>query len=114
MGVAVDQLFAHPVHHIIEGELSGLPGHGRVEHHLEQHVAQLLLQVVHVHAVDGVGSLIGLLQHILPDGPVGLRHIPGAAPGGPEQVHDPEQVIHLIAFYHLKIYHNFASLSRFF
>ena len=114
MGVAVDQLFTDAVHHVVKAKGAGLPGHRGVEHHLEQDIAQLLLQIVHVHAVDGVGGLIGLLQHIGADGLMGLGPVPGAAPGSAEQLHDFQQVLHAVIFRHLKIYHNFASLSSLF
>ena len=47
-GVAVDQLLGHAVHHVLHGEAAGLRFDLGVEHHLHQHVAQLL--------AHGVGS----------------------------------------------------------
>ena len=85
-----------------------------MEHHLEQDIAQLLLQIVHVHAVNGANSLIGFLQHVGPDGLMGLRHIPGTAARSPEQRHDFAQILDVIEFSYLKIYHNSASLSSLF
>ena len=85
-----------------------------MEHHLEQDVAQLLLQVLRVLLVDGLHRLIRLLQHIPADALVGLLPGPRDIPGRPEQLHDAQQVLDPIGIYILKIYHNLASFARYF
>ena len=114
MGVAEYQLLADAVHHIVKGKQPLLLGHAGMKHHLKQYVAQLFLQVGCVPVIDGFGHLIGLLQHIAPDGLVGLFSVPGAPLRSAEQLHDAEKVLHGIVVHTLKIYHNFASLSSHF
>ena len=76
-----------------------------MEHNLEQYVPQLLPEVLGVLLVDGLHSLIGLLQEIAPDGLVGLLGVPGAAAGGAQNAHNLHQVRHVIGILILKIYH---------
>ena len=94
--MAEDQLLAHPVDDVVQIELAGGIGHAGVEHDLQKHVAQLLLHVLVIHGVDGLGHLIGLLQHIAPDGLVGLYPVPGTAVGGTEDLHDANQIVHAV------------------
>ena len=54
-------------------------GHARMEDHLQQQVAQLLLQVGEVAALDGVGDLVGFLDRVGGDGGEGLLQVPRAA-----------------------------------
>ena len=85
-----------------------------MEHHLEQDVAQFLLQVLRIFLIDGLHRLIGLLQHIPADALVGLLLVPGAPFWRTEQFHDMQQVLHSIGVHILKIYHNLASFARYF
>ena len=96
MGVPVDQLLAHAVNHVVQGELSGLLGHPGMKDHLKQHVSQLLLQMLRVALVDGLGGLIGLLQHIAPDALVGLFPVPEAAIRGAQQGHNLPQIVQAV------------------
>jgi hypothetical protein len=57
-------------------------GHARVEHHLQQQVAEFLLQVGEVAALDRVGDLVGLLDGVGGDGGEGLLQVPRAAAVG--------------------------------
>ena len=105
MGVAEDELFADAVGHGVQIEATGLLLHKGVEHHLEQHVAQLLLQVLGAALVDGLHGLIGLLQEIAADGLVGLLRVPGAPAGRPQEADNLLQVLDAVRILILKIYH---------
>ena len=67
--------------HLVDVELAFVGGDLRLEHHLHEHVAQLLAQVARGGPLDGVDGLVGLLDHVLGDGGVGLLAVPGAAVG---------------------------------
>ena len=62
MGMAVNELFADAIGHVPQVEAAGLLLHAGVEDHLEEHIPQLLLQVLGALLVNGLGGLIGLLQ----------------------------------------------------
>ena len=79
MRMAADHLVVDRLGHVGEGEGASLLGHARMKDHLEQQVAQLLLQIAQVAALDGVGDLIGLLDGVGRDGGEGLFQVPGAA-----------------------------------
>ena len=93
MGVAVDELAAHPVGHLIEIKVSRVLLNGGMEHHLEQHVAQLLFQMLHRALVNGLGHLVGLLQEVAADGLMGLLPVPLTAAGSAEDFDDPDQIL---------------------
>ena len=86
MGVAADHLLVHVTAHVRDVKLARVGGYLRLEHHLEQHVAQLLAQVRHIARLDGVYGLVGLLYHVVRDGLVRLLAIPGAAVGGAQSL----------------------------
>jgi hypothetical protein len=65
--------------HVVEGEAAGFLGHARMEHHLEQEIAELVLQRGHVVALDGLGHLVGFLDGVGRDGAEALLDVPGAA-----------------------------------
>jgi hypothetical protein len=90
--VAAHELRADRVHHVPEGEAALFLGHARVEHHLEEQVAELLAQGVAVAALDGVGHLVGLLDRVGRDALEALGHVPRAAALRRSQAgHDLEQ-----------------------
>ena len=69
-----------------------LLGHARVECHLEQKVAQLVLEIVQVTARDGVSHLVGFLQRIGRNALEILLQIPRAtAAGRAQRRHDLDQ-----------------------
>ncbi len=49
---------------------------------LQQQVAQFVLQVVHIAALDGVGYLVGFFDGVGRDGREGLLPVPRAAVAG--------------------------------
>ena len=110
--MTVDQLLGHAVHHVLHGEAAGLRFDLGVEHHLHQHVPQLLAHGVGIVPVDGVQHLVGLLQKIAADGGVGLLPVPGAAPRGAQQPHDLQKVLVAVTRLILKIYHNAPAFAR--
>ena len=57
---------------VVEGEVAGLLGDHRVEVDLQQQVAELLAQVLGVTGVDRLEGLVGLLEQVAGQGPVGL------------------------------------------
>ena len=79
--VATDELVVEVAADIGKGELARVLGDLRVEQHLHEHVAELLAQVRGIAGLDGVDDLVGLLDHVLLDGGVGLLLVPGAAVG---------------------------------
>ena len=79
MGMAADQFVADRSGHVVEGEDLRLVGHLRMKHHLEQQIAQFVLEVVQIAALDRVGDLIGFLDRIGRDRTEILLQIPGAA-----------------------------------
>ena len=92
-----DHLVGDAAGHVGEVEGPRLLGHARMIDHLEQQVAQLAAQVVHVAALDGVGDLIGLLDRVGSDRLEGLLDIPGTARLGVAQGgHDAYKSIHLV------------------
>jgi hypothetical protein len=50
-----------------------------MEHDLQQQVAEFVLEVVEVVAVDGIGDLVGFLDRVRRDAGEGLLHVPGTA-----------------------------------
>jgi hypothetical protein len=68
-----------------------------VEHDLEQQVAELVLQVVQVAALDGVGDFIGFLDRVGSDGDEGLDGVPFATGIRiAEAGHDLDQAVNLL------------------
>src|SRR4029079_11630263 len=64
----------------------------RVEHHLQQDVAELVPQTGGVALVDGLERLVGLLEEVPAQRPVGLLAVPRAPVGTPEAVHHGHEV----------------------
>ena len=54
--------------HVAEGERVLLLGHAGVIHHLQQEIAEFVLEVVEIAARDGIGDLIGFLDGVGRDG----------------------------------------------
>ena len=75
------ELVVHAPGHVGQGELPLLGGQGGVEAHLEQQVAELLLQVGEamgpVQSLDGLHRLVRLLQQVASEALVSLLAVPG-------------------------------------
>jgi hypothetical protein len=68
-----------------------------VENHLQQQIAQLLPQVLHVAALDRIDGLVGFLDQVGNQAAMGLLGIPRATAGSAQAVHDGAQAFHLAA-----------------
>ena len=64
--------------HVVDIERARIGRYLALQHHLQQHVAQLLAQVRRVAGLDGVHRLVGLLDHVMRDAPMRLRAVPWA------------------------------------
>ena len=112
MGMAVDHLLRHAVHHVGHREAAPLLLNGGMKHHLHQNVAQLLLHIHGVVPVQGVQGLAGLLQEVAPNGLMGLLGVPGTAAGPPQKPHNLKEIVPAIAGLILKIYHTLPAFAR--
>ena len=63
-----------------------------MEDNLEQHISKFLLQMLGTALVNGLHSLIGLLQKIAANGGMRLLGIPWAAAGSTEDADDFHQI----------------------
>src|SRR4029434_4115990 len=77
--VPADHLLVEPGEEIGHGELPRLARELGVEHHLEQEIAQLLLDVVARPPVEGLQGLVRLLDEIGLERLARLLPVPGAA-----------------------------------
>ena len=78
--------------HVAEGERAGFLRHPGVEDHLQQQVAQFVLQLAQLAAVDRIGDLVGFLDGVGGDAGEVLLQVPRATAGGiAQRRHDPEQ-----------------------
>ena len=90
--VAADHLGRDRRHDVIEREGADLLGHAGMIDDLELEIAELVLERVHVAAVDRVGDLIGFLDRVGRDRREGLDAVPFAAGGRIAQPgHDLDQ-----------------------
>ena len=96
MRVTPDELRGDAGGDIVDVEPPFLPGHLRMEHHLQQDVAQLLAKAVHVARIDRFQRFVGLLEQVSGKRLVGLLQIPWAAARPPEAGHHLEQLQHAL------------------
>ena len=66
----------------------------RVKYDLKQKIAELVLEVHEILALDGIGDLVGFLDRVRRDARKGLLAVPRAAIGGAQPLHDGEQFLH--------------------
>ena len=94
MGMTVAHLGGYPSRHRIEIEPAGFPRHLCVKDDLEQEIAQLVLQLVHIAALDRIRDLVGFLDRVGRNGLECLFPVPGAPVIGiAETGHNVEQVV---------------------
>ena len=87
--MAADELGVQVFGDVAEVEVAAASGgHLRIEEHLQQQVAELVLQVRPGAALDGVEDLVGLFERVALDGVEGLLAVPGAAAGRAQAGHD--------------------------
>ena len=79
MGMAPDQLGGDGLHHAAEIERALFLRHLRMEHDLQQQIAQFLAQVAEIAPCDRISDLIGFFDRIGRDGREILFQIPRAA-----------------------------------
>ena len=96
-----DQLCRDRLDHVAECKALFLIRHLRVEDDLQEEIAQLVLQVIEIAALDRVGNLVGFLDRVRSDRGEILREVPRAANlGRPEPRHDRDQVADILAGLH--------------
>ena len=86
--VAEDHFVGDGARHICDGEFPVLAGDLGVQHDLQEHVAQFVVEGVHILAVDGVHGLISLLDEVGAQRRVRLLAVPGTAARRAEDVDD--------------------------
>ena len=79
MRMAANHLGGDGLDHVAELEQAGFSRHLGVIDGLEEEVAELVLEVVHVTAGDGIGHLVGFFDRVRRDGREVLLDVPGAA-----------------------------------
>jgi hypothetical protein len=76
MRMPADEFCGEHLDHIAEIERAQFFGHAGVEDHLEEEIAQFLLEIGEIVARDGVGDFVGLFERIRRDGREILLEIP--------------------------------------
>ena len=95
--VAVYQLLADVVCHIVYREAPHLVLYARMEHHLQQYVTQLLPQMHRIIPVDRLHDLVSLLNQIVADAVMILLDVPRATARRAQQLHDQHQIVKRVA-----------------
>ena len=90
--VAPDQLSDDAVGHVVDVPPSLVGGHLRVEHDLQQQVAELVAEAFVVAPVDRVEDLVGLLEQVPGQRAVVLFRVPRTPAGPPKPGHHPDEV----------------------
>ena len=89
VGMAPHQLVGNAACHLLKAEQTRLFSKLRVEHDLEQQIAEFTSKIGPVLAFDGVRHLVGLLDRVRRDRREVLLEVPGAARlPVPETLHD--------------------------
>ena len=70
---------ADAIRHGDDAHLAEELGDLRMQHHLQQQVAQLFFEVAVIAVADRISYLMGFLEHVGHQGGVGLPQIPGTA-----------------------------------
>lgn len=92
MRMAPHQLPVQSLDHFDDREVARLGRHLGVEEHLEQQVAELLLQVLPIPALDRIEHLIRLFKCVFSDRIEALLAIPRAAAWGAQPSHDRDRL----------------------
>ena len=93
--MTADELGVDIACHVGQRKLAGVRRNLRMQHHLHEHVAQLLTQVRRVIGLNAVERLVGLLDHVLADALMRLLAVPRAAVGltqAPDGLHQMLQL----------------------
>ena len=98
MRMTPDHFFGDGLGHVGEGEQAGLFRDARVIDHLEEEIAEFVLQVRHVRALDRVGDFVGLFDRVGRNGRESLHAVPWAAALGiAKRAHHAEKPLDLVA-----------------
>ena len=81
VGMAANHLGIDVGAHVVDRELARIGGNLALEHHLQQHVAELLAQVSHASLLDGIDGLVRFFDHVVGDGGMRLGTVPWASAG---------------------------------
>ena len=93
--MTANELGVDIVRHIGQRKLAGVRRNLRMQHHLHEHIAQLLAQMRHVVRLDAIERLVGFLDHVLADALMRLLAIPRATVGltqAPDGLHQMLQL----------------------
>jgi hypothetical protein len=92
MRMPPDHLSRDRIDHVAERERALFLRHPRVEHDLQQEVAEFVAEIAEIAARDRIADLIGLLDGVGRDARKVLFEVPRtAAAGGAQLRHDVEQ-----------------------
>ena len=94
MGMAANQFFGDAPRHILKGKRALFFADLRLEHHLEQEIAQLLLVLGGLAGIHGVNHLVALFDEVLLKRFDGLFSVPRATLGGTELCHQIKEFLH--------------------
>ncbi len=97
MRMATDELVVDVARDVGHREGSGVRRDLGVQHHLHEHVSELLAQVRLIAGLDAVQGLVSLLDHVLADALVGLFAIPRATIGLAQAPDRLNEGLHLLA-----------------
>ena len=95
--MAEDHLMGDGGGHVSDGELAVFAGDLRVEYDLQKHVAQFVVEGVHIVAVAGVHGFVGFLDEVGAQRLMRLLAIPRAAAGRAKDVDDAVQLVKAVA-----------------
>jgi hypothetical protein len=91
VGVPADHLRDETLQEVSHGELADLLGQTRVEDHLEEQIAELLLELPRVSGLDRLENLVCFLDQIGLQRGARLLTVPGAAGRPAQPCHDVEE-----------------------
>ena len=92
MRVAVDELLDEALRDVVDVPTAVVGGHLRVEHDLEQHVAELVAHRVVVAGVDRLEQLVRLLEQVTRERLMRLLGVPRAPAGAAQPRHHAHEV----------------------
>ena len=90
--MAADHLVGDPARDVVEIELTRFLGHAGMEDHLQEEIAELVLERLGLAALGRLGDLVGFLDGVGRDGGEALLEVPGTAVLGVAQTrHDVDE-----------------------
>ena len=92
MRVAIDELLDESLRDVVDIPPIVVGGHLRVEHDLQQHIAEFVAHRVVIVGIDRLEQLVGLLEQVPGQALMGLFGVPGTSAGPAQPRHDPHEV----------------------